>query len=170
MRAPTSPPLYCAHTRHTVNSAGRWNVTHGFDSRGKAHILPDNAHSNGQYFSGAMVESSRNVQKANTLPHKTAHTKHTLSSAGQWRKCLGRFKMQALTPCDAEVVSTRTQQSVSSRASSKGRWMKVQMKFKVQAHNRSGVVMDIAAFKVSHSVGCDIDATALRIARAGQAS
>jgi len=23
-------------------------------------------------------------------------------------KCLGRFKMQALTPCDANVVSTRT--------------------------------------------------------------
>ena len=31
---------------------------------------------------------------------------------------------------------------------------------KVQAHNISGVVMDITAFKVSHSV--DIDATALQ--------
>jgi hypothetical protein len=35
----------------------------------------------------------------------------------------------------------------------------------MQAHIRSGVVMDIAAFKVSHSVVTDIDATALRAAR-----
>ena len=42
-----------------------------------------------------------------------------------------------------------------------GRWMKVQGKFKMQAHIISGVVMDVAAFKVSHSVGKDIDATAL---------
>jgi hypothetical protein len=42
-----------------------------------------------------------------------------------------------------------------------GRWMKVQGT--LQAHIISGVVMDIAAFKVSHSV--DTDATALRAAR-----
>ena len=30
--------------------------------------------------------------------------------------------------------------------------------------------MDIAAFKVSHPVGCDIDATALRAARARSSS
>ena len=52
---------------------------------------------------------------------------------------------------------------------SAGRWMKVQGKFKMQAHI-SGVVMDIAAFKVSHSVGCDIDATALPVARARSVS
>ena len=47
--------------------------------------------------------------------------------------------------------------------------MKVQGKFKMQAHIiSSGVVMDIAAFKVSHSV--DIDATALRAARARSSS
>ena len=45
-----------------------------------------------------------------------------------------------------------------------GRWMKVQG-FKMQAHvSCSGVVIDIAAFKVGKSV--DIDATALRAARA----
>ena len=43
--------------------------------------------------------------------------------------------------------------------------MKVQGKFKLQAHIRSGVVMDVAAFKVSHSSVMDIDATALRAAR-----
>jgi hypothetical protein len=44
--------------------------------------------------------------------------------------------------------------------------MKVQGKFKMQAHIISGVVMDVAAFKVSHSIGIDMDATALRAARA----
>ena len=40
--------------------------------------------------------------------------------------------------------------------------MHVQGKFKMQAHVfRSRVVMNIAAFEVSHSVGCDIYATAL---------
>jgi hypothetical protein len=37
--------------------------------------------------------------------------------------------------------------------------MKVQCKFKMQAHSISGIVMDIAAFKVSHSD--DNNATAL---------
>ena len=48
--------------------------------------------------------------------------------------------------------------------------MEVQGKFKLQAHNRSGVVMDVAAFKVSHSSESDMDATALRAARAGSSS
>jgi len=47
--------------------------------------------------------------------------------------------------------------------------MKVQGEFKMQAHIRIGcVVMDIAAFKVSHSV--DKDAAALRAARARSSS
>ena len=48
--------------------------------------------------------------------------------------------------------------------------MKVQGKFKIEAHQISGVVMDIAAFKVSHSVKLDSDATALRAARARSSS
>ena len=40
--------------------------------------------------------------------------------------------------------------------------MKVQGKGRRQAHVISRVVMDIAAFKISHSVGSDIDTTALR--------
>ena len=48
--------------------------------------------------------------------------------------------------------------------------MNVQGKIKMQAHPSSGVVMDIAAFKVSHSVGIDIDATALQAARARSSS
>ena len=48
--------------------------------------------------------------------------------------------------------------------------MNVQGKIKMQAHPSSGVVMDIAAFKVSHSVGIDMDATALQAARARSSS
>jgi hypothetical protein len=39
-----------------------------------------------------------------------------------------------------------------------------------QAHPISGVVMDIAAFKVSHCVGSDIDATTLQAEKARSAS
>ena len=46
--------------------------------------------------------------------------------------------------------------------------MKVQGKFKMQADICRNVVMDIAAFKVSHSV--DNDATALRATRARSSS
>ena len=42
--------------------------------------------------------------------------------------------------------------------------------FKMQAHRISSVVVDIAAFKVSHSAGIDKDATALRAARAKSSS
>ena len=40
----------------------------------------------------------------------------------------------------------------------------------MQKHEFRCVVMDIAAFKVSHSVGIDIDATALRAVRARSVS
>ena len=44
-----------------------------------------------------------------------------------------------------------------------GRWMNVQGKCsKMQAHITSSVVMDVAAFKVGHCIGCDRDATALQ--------
>ena len=57
--------------------------------------------------------------------------------------------------------ATALQAARAGSQASQGRWMKVQGKFKMQADIISGVAMDIAAFKVSHSVGCDIDATAL---------
>ena len=42
--------------------------------------------------------------------------------------------------------------------------------YKASTHVACGVVMDIAAFKVSHSVGIDEDATALPAARTRSAS
>ena len=38
---------------------------------------------------------------------KKASKRQNISS-GQWRNCLGRFKMQALTDWDANITSTRT--------------------------------------------------------------
>ena len=68
--------------------------------------------------------------------------------------------MQAPTPGYCRTHKTHGQFSGAMEESSG----------QVQAHPRSGVVMDIAAFKVSHSVGIDIDATALRAARARSSS
>ncbi len=70
--------------------------------------------------------------------------------------------MQALTYCDAIVMSTRTTvgqfkgqfKGAMDESSGKGS--------KMPAHSSSGVVMDIAAFKASHSVVPDSDATALQ--------
>ena len=99
--------------------------------------------------------------------------------------------MQALTHCEAIVMSTRTtvgqfkgqfkgamerytwvrfagklttchETHIATVSIPVGRWMKVQGKGRRQAHVRNRVVMDIAAFKISHSVGIDIDTTALR--------
>ena len=117
---------------------------------------------------------------------------------GRWMKCHGRFKVQALTNCDAKVMSTCTatgqfkgqfkgamegHRRFKMRAltqshcahtrhtvNSAGRWMKVQGKFKMQTHITSSVVMDVAAFKVSHSAVTDKDATTLRAARARSSS
>ena len=79
-------------------------------------------------FKGALDASSRNVQKANTLPHphSPAHTKHTLSSAGRWMTVQGRFKMQAPT---SHCAHTR-QDTVNSA----GRWMTVQGMVNRRAH------------------------------------
>ena len=59
----------------------------------------------------------------------------------------------------AHILPRKHMATVSTPA---GRWMKMQGKFKMQAHIISGVVMDVAAFKVGHSVVRDIDATALQ--------
>ena len=88
-----------------------------------------------------------------TLCH-TTHIATVSTPAGRWITVQGRFKMQAPT---SYCAHTR-QDTVNSA----GRWMKVQGQFKMQAHSSSGVAMDIAAFKVSHSVGVDNDATALQ--------
>ena len=73
-----------------------------------------------------------------------------------------RFKMKALTYCDAEVMSTRTTAG-QFKAQFKGAMDESSGKgSNMQAHISSGVVMDIAASKVCHPVSGDHDATALQ--------
>ena len=98
--------------------------------------------------------------KAHPLPDR--HMAMVSEPLGRWRKRLGRFKMQALTYCGAKITSTRTAvgqfkgqfNGAMDESSGKGPMM--------QAHKSSGVVMDVAAFKVSHCIGFDKDATALQ--------
>ena len=87
-------PCHRTHIAKVSIPVGRWNVTHGFDSR-ESSPPATQTYGDSQHTSGAMDESSGKGSK-------------------------------------------------------------------MQAHISSGVVMDIAAFKVSHSVGVDQDATALQ--------
>ena len=108
------------------------------------------------------LERYKWVRFAGKLSPRSAmtHRKTVSVPVGRWIECLGRFKIQALTYCNANVMSTRTTagqfkcefKGAMDESSGKGS--------KMQAHISSGVVMDVAAFKVSHSV--DIDPTALQ--------
>jgi len=111
--------------------------------------------------------------------HEHAHNSRSVQEPVQGgEEGPGRFRKQAHKMCLVLVhirlvqrrfasksnVDATTLPSVSTRNVPSGQWMKIQGNFKMQAHITSGVVMDVAAFKVSHSV--DIDAAALRAARA----
>ena len=103
------------------------------------------------------------VQKASTHS-KSLRTNEARSSqfSGAMDEMSEKVQMQTLTRCNAKFMSTRTAagqfkgrfNGAMDESSGKGS--------KTQAHISSGVVMDIAAFKVSHSVGPDSDATALQ--------
>ena len=90
------------------------------------------------------------------IPKSRAREQHPVSSRGRWKVTHG---------FDSRKSSPTATQHMATVSTPVGRWMKVQGKLKMQTHMRSCVVMDVAAFKVSHSAGCDIDATALRAAR-----
>ena len=75
---------------------------------GKLTSCARNAHSKSQHTSGAM-ERYTWVRFAGKLTScQTTHIAMVSISVGRWRKHLGRFKMQALTGCNANVMSTRT--------------------------------------------------------------
>jgi hypothetical protein len=85
---------------------------------------------------------------------------------GQWMKCRRRFEMQTLTFCDTKITSTRTAAG-QFKGQFKGAMDESSGNVRKASTNAGcGVVMDIAAFEVSHSFGIDIDATALRAVRA----
>ena len=68
--------------------------------------------------------------------------------------------------CADDVESSAILPTMSTHVTSSG----VMDASSGKAHMRSGVVMDTAAFKVSHSVGIDKYATTLRAARARSSS
>ena len=110
---------------------------------------------------GAMEDKSGKVQKANThilrcQNHKHAHSSRSVQ--GPVQRGDGTLHMGSIRG-KAHPLPRKHMATVSIPA---GRWMKVQGKGRRQAHVRNRVVMDIAAFKISHSVGIDIDTTALR--------
>ena len=122
---------------------------------GKAHALPHNTHSNGQHTSGAMDESARQLKR---LAHISRFVRIHI---GVGQRCYAIDAESSTLPgkASAALVTFQRGDGGNFRESSK-----------MQAHRTSGVVMDIAAFKVSHSVGRDRDATALRAARARSSS
>eukprot|EP00964_Phaeocystis_antarctica_P138872 scaffold103534_cov74-Phaeocystis_antarctica.AAC.2 len=98
--------------------------------------------------------------QTSTDDHCAHARQHSVNSAGRWMKrCRAR-----------DEESSAMLPTTSTRNVPAGRWMTVQGIFKMRAHIMSGIVMDVAAFKVSHTVGSDKDATTLRAARAGSSS
>jgi len=109
-----------------VSSRGRWMKVQGrFKMQALTYcdaIVMSTRITAGQFkgqFMGAMDEMSRKVQSAKA--HSNLRTRKAalrqFSGAmeemsqkvqGRWRKCLGRFKMQALTHWDAKITSTCT--------------------------------------------------------------
>ena len=115
------------------------------------------------------VQESPDVESPTMLP--TTSTRNV--PAGRWMKVQGRLRRGAHHAslisvhvgvgqrCRAVGVESPALPNMSMRNVPAGRWMKVQGKFKMQADIISGVVMDTAAFKISHSGGQDAYATAL---------
>eukprot|EP00964_Phaeocystis_antarctica_P161347 scaffold133318_cov72-Phaeocystis_antarctica.AAC.2 len=107
-------------------------------------------------------------------PCASHRAEHVTFPSGRWMKVHGQFERRAHIfslisvhvgvgqRCRApDGESPATLPTTSTRNVPAGRWMQVRRKFKMQADIISGVVMDIAAFKISHSVGPDAHATAL---------
>ena len=76
----------------------------------------------------------------------------------------------ASTLKDANGQTSKGQHIMDRTSAPRQRGAGGKLRESLSTHIRSGVVMDIAAFKVSYSVGASKDATALQTARArGQA-
>ena len=83
---------------------------------------------------------------------------------------IAAFKVCHSVGIEIDATALRAARARSSSVEAMEHYTWVKGKFKMQAHPCCSIVMDIAAFKVSHSVGCDFNATALRAARAGSSS
>ena len=76
-----------AHSSRSVQGPVQWGdgTLHMGSIRGKAHILPDNAHSNCQHSSGAMEETSGKVQNASTHALRCRSSEHAHTAVGQFK-------------------------------------------------------------------------------------
>ena len=144
-----------------------------------------------------MLQPSKLATPLTRTPPPCEPQERGQSPQGQWRICQGRFTMQALTYCDAKVMSTRTTagqfkcqfkgansysilrtrgaalrqfSGASSHPNTLRKHTRHTGKSAGQAHRSSSVVMDIAAFKVSHCANTDVDATTLQAEKARSAS
>jgi hypothetical protein len=158
--------LTSCHSTHIVKVStpvGRWNMGVGSIRRKTHGELPRHTASS-EHTIGAMEEMSGKVQNASTHPlrsYRHEHAHNSWSVQGPVQGGDGTLHMGSIRG-KAHPLPRKHMATVSIPA---GRWMKVQGKGRRQAHVRSRVVMDIAAFKISHSVGSDKDTTALRAKR-----
>ena len=125
-----TPPPCKPKTEHvTCHSLGRWNVTHGFDSQESSPPATQNAHSIGQYSSGAMEEMRQKVQNASThmlrcQNHDCACNRRSVQGAvqrGDGGSAVEGSKCQH-SQTTMQKSRAHAQQLVSSWASSMGRW------------------------------------------------
>ena len=117
---------------------------------------------------------ARDEESPATLP--TIRTRDV--PAGRWMEAQEQFKRRA-NPRSLIIVHVGVGQrcraqdeespaslpTIRTRDVPSGCWMKVQGKFKMQARSISGIVVDIAAFKVSHSFDQYATAQDLQAAR-----
>ena len=109
--------------------SGRWNVTHGFDSR----------------------ESS---------PPATTHIAKVSIPVGRWSMGVGSIWRKTHGALPRHTASS--EHTIGAMDESSGKGSMIGKGSINQAHISSGVIMDIATFKVRHSVGPDNDATTLQ--------
>ena len=107
---------------------------------------------------GNVADGSKCKHSHTAVPKSRARAQQSVSSRvssmGQWMMTVqGMFKRQTNSPIILRTHKAAYSQFSGAMEESSGQ---------VQAHPRSGVVMDTAAFKVSHSVVSNRDATALR--------
>ena len=102
-----SPRPAMTHRKTVSVPPGRWNVTHGFDSRESSQSARH------MHIAKISIPAGRwnvthgfDVQESSQTA--TTHIAKVSIPVGRWRECLGRFKMQALTRCEAKITSTRT--------------------------------------------------------------
>eukprot|EP00964_Phaeocystis_antarctica_P014592 scaffold8060_cov82-Phaeocystis_antarctica.AAC.2 len=104
-----------------------------------------------------IVQRMFKCKRSQHTAHKAAYSQFSgAMDESSWKRCRAR-----------DVESSATLPTMSTRNVPAGRWKKCLGKGRRRAYRTSRVVMDIAAFKVGHSVRSDKDATALQAARAG---